>query len=363
MFTIKGFYNRATVFANASDVDQQAIDQIKDLLGKEFVRGSTIRIMTDVHSGAGCVIGTTMTIDKSVVPNLVGVDIGCGLEVVRLADRHIDVKALDALIYTRIPAGFKIREKEHPFNEHIDLDRLKCRSAVDLGRARLSVGTLGGGNHFIEVNVDGDGARYLVVHSGSRHIGLQVATHYQKMASKGGRDPLAHLEGEQFDDYLHDMRLMQQYAAINRKAIVDTLLSGLGLVECDRFTTIHNYIDTEEMILRKGAVSAHKGERLIIPLNMRDGSLLCIGKGNAQWNYSAPHGAGRTMSRREAKRVLDLKRYRTMMNGIYTTSVSKATLDECPLAYKPLGTLLDHISPTVDVIEHIKPIYNFKAAD
>jgi len=363
MFTIKGFYNTATVFANASDVDQQAIDQIKDLLAREFTEGSTIRIMSDVHSGAGCVIGTTMTIGSTVVPNLVGVDIGCGLEVVRLLDGSIDLKALDQLIYRSIPAGFKIREREHPYNDTINLESLRCSSSVDLKRARLSLGTLGGGNHFIEVNVDENKATYLVVHSGSRHIGLQVATYYQKRASKGGGDPLAHLEGPLFDDYLHDMRLMQRYADLNRKAIVDTIMSGLSLSGSDRFTTIHNYIDTEKMILRKGAVSAQEGERLIIPLNMRDGSLLCIGKGNGQWNYSAPHGAGRSMSRREARRVLDLKAYRSMMQGIYTTSVSRATLDECPLAYKPLRALLDHITPTVDVIEQIKPIYNFKAAE
>ncbi len=363
MFTIKGFYNDAVVYAHASEVDQAAIDQIKDLLARPFVKGSTIRIMPDVHSGAGCVIGTTMTITDTVVPNLVGVDIGCGLEVVRLADDAVDLPALDAFIRRAIPAGFKIREQAHPYNDLIDLNELHARSALDLNRGRLSIGTLGGGNHFIELNVDEAAERYLVVHSGSRHIGLQVATHYQKMAAKGEHDPLAELEGEAFEQYLHDMQIMQRYADLNRRAIADTIIEGLALRVVDRFSTIHNYIDVASMILRKGAVSAEEGERLIIPLNMRDGSLLCIGRGNREWNRSAPHGAGRLMSRREAKRVLSLKQYRTMMQGIHTTSVSRATLDECPLAYKPLARLLAHIGPTVEVVERITVIYNFKAPD
>ncbi len=363
MFTIKGFYNDAIVYAHASDVDQGAIDQIKELLSRPFVKDSTIRIMTDVHSGAGCVIGTTMTITDRVVPNLVGVDIGCGLEVVRLAEDTIDLAELDAFIHRNIPAGFKIREREHPYNDLIDLDALNARSALDLSRARLSIGTLGGGNHFIELNTDEDGNRYLVVHSGSRHIGLQVATHYQKIAEKGKRDPLAALEGADCEQYLFDMQIMQRYADLNRRAIADTIVEALALTPVDRFSTIHNYIDIEEMILRKGAVSAREGEALIIPLNMRDGSLLCIGKGNRQWNWSAPHGAGRLMSRREAKRTLSLKEYRALMQGIHTTSVSRATLDESPEAYKPLAQLLSHIGPTVEVVERIKVIYNFKAPD
>ncbi len=363
MFTIKGFYNDAIVYADAADVDEGAIDQINELLSRPFVKDSTIRIMTDVHSGAGCVIGTTMTITDRVVPNLVGVDIGCGLEVVRLADEAIDLHALDAFIHRAIPAGFKVREQAHSYNDLIDLDQLNARSVLDISRARLSIGTLGGGNHFIELNTDEAGKRYLVVHSGSRHIGLQVATHYQRIAAKGGRDPLAALEGAECEQYLADMRLMQRYGDLNRKAIADTIIEALSLTPVDRFSTIHNYIDMDSMILRKGAVSAQAGERLIIPLNMRDGSLICTGRGNREWNWSAPHGAGRLMSRREAKRVLDLKRYRSMMKGIHTTSVSRATLDESPEAYKPLGRLLSHIGPTVEVVEHIKVIYNFKAPD
>lgn len=252
MFTIKGFYNDAVVYAHASDVDQGAIDQIKELLARPFVKDSTIRIMSDVHSGAGCVIGTTMTICDSVVPNLVGVDIGCGLEVVRLAEETIDLAKLDAFIHRTIPAGFKIRDRAHPYNDLIDLTELNARSSLDLPRARLSIGTLGGGNHFIEINTDEDAKCYLVVHSGSRHIGLQVATHYQKIASKGTRDPLAALEGAPCEQYLSDMRLMQRYADLNRKAIADAIIEAFALTVVDRFSTIHNYIDTEEMILRKG---------------------------------------------------------------------------------------------------------------
>ena len=363
VFTIQGFYNSAVVFASAQDVDQGAIDQIKDLLSREFVKDSKIRIMTDVHSGAGCVIGTTMTIADKVVPNLVGVDIGCGLEVVKLADKEIDLKALDAYIRRAIPSGFKINTKAHSYNDKIDLNRLHAKAHVDLNRARLSLGTLGGGNHFIEINEDEQGERYLVIHSGSRNIGLQVATHYQKRASGKERDPLAYLAGKAMDEYLADMVIMQRFAALNRKAMAQSIIEAMGFVEKDRFTTIHNYIDTDSMILRKGAVSAQKGEILIIPLNMRDGSLLCTGLGNAHWNYSAPHGAGRLMSRTAAKRKLDMRRYRSMMDGIYTTSVSTATLDESPEAYKPYGQLLSHIGETVTVDAQIKPIYNFKAAD
>lgn len=363
VFTISGFYNEAIVYAERSDVDDLAIAQIKDLLSRPFSRGSTIRIMSDVHSGAGCVIGTTMTIDKSVVPNLVGVDIGCGLVVVRLGDGDLDRAALDAFIRRAIPSGFSVRTTAHPYNDLIDIDALICQSRVDASRARLSLGTLGGGNHFIEVNVDQGGRRYLAIHSGSRHIGLQVATHYQKLASGGERDSLAALTGSAFDDYIHDMQIMQRWADLNRQAMADQIIEALGLAEVERFSTIHNYIDTAAMILRKGAVSARMGERLIIPLNMRDGSLLCVGRGNAAWNYSAPHGAGRLMSRKEAKRTLSLKEYRRVMGDIYTTSVSKATLDESPEAYKSGATILAHIGATVDVIEQIRPIYNYKAAE
>ncbi len=361
MIEVKGFYNTAIIYSD--DVDPAAIEQIKNLCNQEFTKGSKIRIMPDVHVGMGCTIGTTMTISDKVVPNLVGVDIGCGLEVVKLTNKRIDFKELDALIYATIPSGFKIRKTEHPYNDFINLNKLKCKKEVKLDRARLSIGTLGGGNHFIEVNKDSQGSLYLVVHSGSRHLGHEVASLYQKRASKGSRDPLAYLEKEEFENYIHDMKIIQEFASLNRKAIVEQIVASMKLQKADQFTTIHNYIETKQMILRKGAVSAQKNEKIIIPLNMRDGSLICIGKGNKEWNYSAPHGAGRVLSRREARRVLELQQYKKMMKDIFTTSVNKGTIDESPLAYKPFTQIVESIGDTVDVVERLVPLYNFKAAE
>jgi len=311
-----------------------------------------------------------MTIKDKVVPNLVGVDIGCGMEVVKLANRDLDLQKLDNLIYAKIPSGFNIRDKAHSFSEQIDLSELKCRKKVDLNQGLRSIGTLGGGNHFIEINRDSEGYLYLVVHSGSRHLGLEVANLYQKEAhkslSKTKSDipkSLCYLSGALFTDYLHDMKIIQRFADLNRKTIVNEIVKGMKLETLEQFTTIHNYIDLQAMILRKGAVSAKKGEMLLIPINMRDGSLLCRGKGNSDWNCSAPHGAGRLMSRTEAKSSLTLAQYKETMAGIYTTSVNKRTLDECPLAYKPLEEIVNNIGATVEIIDRIKPLYNFKAAE
>lgn len=400
MIKITGQYNHALVFTGTMEAG--AAQQIETLCDQEFVRDSKIRIMPDVHSGVGCTIGTTMTIKDKVVPNLVGVDIGCGMEVTRLEGSHLELQKLDKLIYEKIPSGFNIRSREHRFQESIDLDDLKCKREVNLTRARRSIGTLGGGNHFIEVNQDSRGIYYLVIHSGSRHLGNEVAKLYQEEAYRAlnkstkadieeliaalqaaGRDKeipkevkrkkaevltdipqaLAYASGALFQDYLHDMKIVQQFAALNRKAMADELLKGMKLKAVDQFTTIHNYIDTEKMILRKGAVSAQKDERLLIPINMRDGSLLCIGKGNPDWNYSAPHGAGRLMSRSQARSSLTLTQYKEMMQGVFSTSVTKATLDECPLAYKPMEDILKNIQDTVEIVAQIKPVYNFKAAD
>ncbi|NLP47357.1 MAG: RtcB family protein [Clostridiales bacterium] len=369
MKIIEGKYNYAIVYTD--NVEKTAEEQIKILCDQEFVRGSKIRIMPDVHAGAGCTIGTTMTIDDKVVPNLVGVDIGCGIEVAALNNDSIDLRKLDALIYSGIPSGFKIRSKPHRLNDDINLNALKCAGKMNLKRAHLSIGTLGGGNHFIEICKDKQGKLYLCVHSGSRNLGHQAATYYQREAfrllKKEGKATmprdLAYLEGSMFEDYLHDMKLIQTYAVLNRKAIVDEIVEGMNLKVESHFTTIHNYIDTDTMILRKGAVSALQGEKLIIPINMRDGSLICLGKGNAEWNYSAPHGAGRVMSRTKAKASLSMDTFKESMKGIYTTSVNKDTLDECALAYKPMDELLKHIGDTVEVLDHIKPIYNFKAAE
>lgn len=359
MIEVKGFYTTAKIFSD--NVDPKAIEQIKNLCDQEFVKESKIRVMSDVHVGVGCTIGTTMTIKDKVVPNLVGVDIGCGLEVVKLKEKEIDFQSLDTLIYNQIPSGFKIRNTHHKFNEYINLNKLRCKKLVNIERAELSIGTLGGGNHFIEVNRDSSGSLYLVVHSGSRHIGHEVASLYQKKASKETKDPLSYLEGREFDDYIHDMKIIQEFANLNRKAIVYEIVESLGLTVVEQFTTIHNYIDTNQNVLRKGAVSAQKGEKLIIPLNMRDGSLICTGKGNREWNYSAPHGAGRLLSRTAAKKELDLSQYKKMMKDIFTTSVNKATLDESPLAYRLFTEIVENIKDTVDIVERIIPLYNFKA--
>jgi len=368
MFEIRGEYNSAKVFTY--NIENGAMAQIQELCNQEFVKNSIIRIMPDVHEGIGCTIGTTMTITDKVVPNLVGVDIGCGMETVKLKQKSMDFEKLDRTIYAYIPSGFDIRKKPHKYVEYTELDKLVCKKHVNLERARLSIGTLGGGNHFIEVNRDKNDDLYLVVHTGSRHLGKQVAEYYQKLAyevlkSKGIRisKHLAYVHGENFRNYLNDMKIVQQYAVYNHKAIVDEILEKMDLEAVDRFTTIHNYIDLEDMILRKGAISAKKGEKVLIPINMRDGSLICIGKGNKDWNYSAPHGAGRIMSRRKAKETISLEEFKKTMEGIYTTTVNRDTLDECALAYKPMDEIINNIQDTVEIIDIIRPLYNFKAAE
>ena len=365
MIEIEGKYNTAKVFTD--NLEDEAKAQILELCNQEFVKDSIIRIMPDAHAGIGCTIGTTMTITDKIVPNLVGVDIGCGMETIKLKQKELDFEKLDKVIYNHIPSGFQIRKKPHKYTDNIDFDELVCKKHVDLERARLSIGTLGGGNHFIEVNKDSEGTLYLVVHSGSRHLGKQVAQYYQErayieLAGKISKQ-LAYVHGKSFNDYLHDMKIIQKYAVYNRKAIVDEIINRMGLEIEEQFTTIHNYIDLSSMILRKGAISARKGEKVLIPMNMRDGSLICIGKGNKDWNYSAPHGAGRMMSRRQAKKSFSLEEFKKTMKGIYTTTVNKSTLDECPLAYKPMDEIIENIKDTVEIIDIIKPVYNFKAAE
>ncbi len=397
MLTLEGKYNTASVYTD--NIDNEAISQIIKLLNQPFCQNQRIAIMPDVHAGAGCVIGTTMTITDKVVPNLVGVDIGCGMETVMLAERSIDLEKLDKAIYDNIPAGFNIRCRRHAYTDKIDLSKLYCRAAIDESRAELSLGTLGGGNHFIEVDKDDEGYLYLIIHSGSRHLGKETARYYQKEAYKRlsrpdpneirkiardladqGRqseidlaiknynaaypqiDPdLAYCDGELFDRYIHDMKIVQEFAVLNRRAIVDEIIRALELHAADRFTTIHNYIDTDNMILRKGSVSAQKNERILIPVNMRDGSLICIGKGNPDYNFSAPHGAGRLYSRSQARQSFSVDDYRKEMQGIYTTSVGQSTLDECPMAYKSLEDIVSNLHDTVDIVKQIKPVYNFKA--
>lgn len=369
MIEIKGTYGEAKVFTN--DLEQSAGGQIKALCEQPFITGSKIRIMPDVHAGKGCTIGTTMTIGDYVVPNLVGVDIGCGMLTVQLEEKRLNLPELDSFIRHNIPYGRDVRERSHRSHGRIDIEDLRCYKKVDTRRAKESLGTLGGGNHFIEVDKDDDGNLYLVIHTGSRNLGLRVAELYQKKAyiAVGGRKQtetpyeLAYLTGEEKDDYLHDMAFMQRFAELNRRIIKEVILDGLKLHEADSFTTIHNYIDTNAMILRKGAVSAKKDERLLIPMNMRDGSLICTGLGNEDWNCSAPHGAGRRFSRTDAENNFTLSEFKKQMEGIYTTSVSKETLDECPMAYKPMEEILGNIKETVRVERIIRPIYNFKASE
>lgn len=398
MIELKGKHNTAKVYTDV--VDQSAISQVIELLNQEFTAGSRIRMMPDIHAGAGCTIGTTMTITDKIVPNLVGVDIGCGMETAILKEDHLDLEKLDAAIRERVPSGFEIRTEAHRYADAVDLKRLCCAKHVDLLRAEKSVGTLGGGNHFIEVDRDDIGRLYIVVHSGSRHLGLEVANYYQEAGWKAldhkddasaerliaelkaaGRQKeiqkelermkktryatvpkaLAYVEGILFDDYIHDMKIVQGFAELNRRTIMDEIVRGMCLHVEDSFTTIHNYIDMDAMILRKGAVSAKKGERLLIPINMRDGSLLCVGRGNEEWNYSAPHGAGRLMSRAQAKESFSVEEFRQEMEGVYSTSVGQATLDECPMAYKGMDDIVKNIGPTASIVSVIKPVYNFKA--
>ena len=402
MIEIIGKYNTAKCYC--SELEPVAYEQIKSVCDAQCFSESRLAIMPDVHAGMGCTIGTTMTIRDKVVPGMVGVDIGCGMETVRLKEREIDFYRLDALIRREIPSGRAVRATPHPLSGQIELGSLKCAKSSNLSRAARSIGTLGGGNHFIEVDRGSEGELYLVVHSGSRHLGVETAKHYQDLGLKTlygnsraqiaaridelkaeGREQeieeqlallkkknseligvpkdLAYVEGENFDDYIHDMKLVQRFAEINRKAMVSIILEGMGLTEIDRFTTIHNYIDTDSMILRKGAVSAKQGQRLLIPINMRDGSLVCVGRGNDEWNCSAPHGAGRLMSRKSAMSKLSLDEYRAQMQGIFTTCVSRRTLDEAPMAYKGMDDIIREISPTADIVDIIKPVYNFKAGE
>ncbi|MBQ5712414.1 MAG: RtcB family protein [Oscillospiraceae bacterium] len=368
MIELKGKYASAKVFTDV--VDQASISQVIGLLNQPYAEGSRIRMMPDIHAGMGCTIGTTMTIGDKICPDLVGVDIGCGMEMVQVREKHMELQKLDKLIREQIPSGFSIRTKPHRYAEQVDLEELHCANHVDLDRAARSIGTLGGGNHFIEVDKDEDGHLFVVIHSGSRHLGVQIAKHYMDAGWKAlqetpeGRSvpkALAYVEGELLERYLHDMKIAQAFADCNRRAMMDVIVKGMGLHVQEQSTTVHNYIDMESRILRKGAVSAKAGERLLIPINMRDGSLICEGKGNEDWNFSAPHGAGRLMSRGDAKSSFTVSEFRKQMQGIYTTSVGQGTLDECPMAYKRMEDILEHIGPTVRVISVIRPVYNFKA--
>lgn len=364
MFEIEGNFNKA--YVHAATLDSSAVGQLKAICDQEYTSGLKLHIMPDAHAGMGCVVGTTMTIADKVVPNFVGVDIGCGMEVVNFGDCEPDFAKLDKVIRNRVPHGSSTRRQPHRFTEEIRLGDLTDPGIIDMKKAMLSVGTLGSGNHFIEIGHDEkSGDYFLIIHSGSRKAGLDVAKHHQREAAKGKPEeipfPLAYVSGEKMDRYLNDMGVMVDYANTNRRAMADEIMDGMGWKAKDSFCTIHNYIDRENMILRKGAVSAQKGERLLIPLNMRDGSLICEGLGNPDWNYSAPHGAGRAYSRKDAREKLDLDQFKKEMEGIYTTCVSNSTLDESPEAYKPSGEIIDELGETAKIVSHLKTVYNFKA--
>ena len=402
MFEIKGKVNTAICYATV--VEDEAIAQIRRMCDYDFTAGSQIRIMPDVHAGKGCTIGTTMTVVDKAVPNVVGVDIGCGMYTVELGKEAIDYEKFDEAAHY-VPSGMHIWEGRQ---ERFDLTELRCyRSLKNTKWLERSLGTLGGGNHFIEIDEAADGNKYLVIHSGSRNLGKQVAELYQQLAidlhkgigeyleareeiirtykeqgrrgeiqealqklkwDKENLEPdipadLCYLSGKYLEDYLHDVVICQRFARRNREKMAEVLLERTGMSGSNAFHTIHNYIDTDEMILRKGAIAAHAGEKVLIPINMRDGSVLAVGKGNPEWNYSAPHGAGRLMSRTKAKNTLTLEEYQETMKGVYTTSVNENTLDEAPMAYKSLEDIIDVIRKSVDVIDIMKPVYNFKASD
>lgn len=400
MLEIKG--KKATAICYTKVIEDEAVEQIKRMCDYELTEGSSVRIMPDVHSGKGCTIGTTMTIKDKACPNIVGVDIGCGMLTVKLQDKEIDFEELDKVCHF-IPSGKNVWEGRI---ERFDLTKLHCyRDLKDTRRLQRSLGTLGGGNHFIEVDISSNGTYYLIIHSGSRNLGKQVAEYYQHLAielhqgkeeyykerdriikeykSQGRRkeiqsalkelknkfkakaleipEDICWLYGEFLGDYLYDVEICQNFAKRSREKMAEIILNKTGLTATDSFHTIHNYIDTNEMILRKGAIAAHKNEKILIPINMRDGSIIALGRGNKEWNYSAPHGAGRLMSRTQAKEKLDLEEYKKSMEGIYTTSVNEQTLDEAPMAYKSIDDIIDVIKDSVDIIDIMKPVYNFKA--
>ncbi len=402
MIQIVGKFNTAICYTDT--LEPNAYSQIEAVCNEEAFKDSKIRIMPDVHAGKGCTIGTTMTVVDKVVPNMVGVDIGCGMYTVSLGKADIDFEKFDGAAHS-IPSGRNVWEGRQ---ERFDLTALRCyRNLKDTKRLERSLGTLGGGNHFIEIDADAEGNKYLIIHSGSRNLGTQVANYYQGIAvdlnlgkeeyfkkrdeiirtykEQGRRSEiqatlkrmakeweekeptmpheLCYLYGDFMQDYLHDVSICQQFAKRNREKMAEILLEKTGLAGYESFQTIHNYIDVDKMILRKGSVSAKAGEKLLIPINMRDGSLICVGKGNEDWNCSAPHGAGRLLSRSAALEKLTMEEYKEQMAGIYTTCINSATLDESPMAYKNMDEIVENIKPTAQIIAHIKPIYNFKASE
>ena len=382
MFEITGKFNKATVYA--ATVDNASYSQVMRMCNTEQLKGSRIAMMPDMHAAEGCTVGTSMTVGEYVNPSFVGGDIGCGMQVYKLDDESIDLPSLDECIRERIPSGARIHSHSVMSSKTVPLKSLYCYEFLRHETVLKSFGTLGGGNHFIELSRGSEGAMYLIIHSGSRRLGRDVAMYHQVQAffqqhgidgEQARRKKLkvcdvktkvhpseCFLSGEYLNRYLCDMEIAVRYADLSRKHMGQVIISSLGLKVTDSFCTVHNYIDTEAGVLRKGAVSAQNGERLLIPINMKDGSLLCIGKGNPEWNCTAPHGSGRIMKRSEAKESFILEEYIKEMEGIYSTSVGESTLDESPMAYRRIDEILDVIDPTATVTDVLEPIYNFKAS-
>lgn len=381
MFDIIGKYNSATIYAKS--VDNESYSQVLAMCNMEELKNCKIKMMPDMHAAEGCTVGTSMTVEDKLNPSYVGGDIGCGMQVYKLSDSEIDFEALDQCIRSYIPSGGAIHERATAGVKQVPLKKLYCFDNIKYDIITRSFGTLGGGNHFIEVDKGIDGY-YLIIHSGSRRLGKDVAGYYQKAAffefngisideaikkrirfsEVNSRVSIGNcfLFGEYLEKYLHDMDIAVEYAALSRKQMGETIINQLGLTVVDSFKTIHNYVDTENKILRKGAVSAKENELLIIPINMRDGCLICRGKGNPDWNFTAPHGAGRLMKRSDAKATITLEEYKKAMKGIYSTSVNESTIDESPMAYRSIDDIIDVVDQTVDIIDITTPVYNFKAS-
>ncbi len=383
MFDVIGKWNTAKVYASSVDSDSYA--QVLRMCNLEKLKDSRIRMMPDMHASAGCTVGTSLTVGEYINPAYVGGDIGCGMQVYQLEEETINFAALDECIRSEIPSGAAIFPRANPAIRTLPLKSLHCYEYLRHETVSRSLGTLGGGNHFFEVAKGmEDGKLYLIIHSGSRRLGRDVALYHQNQAffehhgitseeaKKKGLRPRniqsnihpssCFLSGENLTRYLHDMNIAVDYATLSRQLMGQTIIDRLGLHVVRSFATIHNYIDTEAGVLRKGAVSAKQGEMILIPINMRDGSLLCIGKGNEDWNCTAPHGAGRVLKRSDAKATISLDEYREVMKGVYTTCVGESTIDESPMAYRRISDILDVIDPTADVKDILEPIYNFKAS-
>lgn len=370
---LSGKCTDAKIFTvNNSDtaIDQHSLAQIQAYIDTEVAKNCKIRIMPDVHAGKGCVIGFTSTVGESIMPAVIGVDIGCGVTVAKLkAGSRLEPQKLDKVIRENIPVGFAIRDKDETYLKFKPLEDLRCD--INTEKSNRALGTLGGGNHFIEVDKDDEGNLYLVVHSGSRNTGLKVAEYYMKKGQEVIKQELGEhvppeavwIQGELMEDYLHDMVIMQEYAAMNRDIIIRLIAQGMKWKIEYTKESVHNYIDmkAEVPMIRKGAISAKEGEFVVIPMNMRDGIILGTGKGNPDWNYSAPHGAGRILSRKQAKESHTVNEFKKSMEGIYSSCIGANTLDECPMAYRAIDDILEVIGDTVTIDKVIKPIYNFKA--